>query len=115
MTKTMDTDAVPKLQDAIRELQALCSIPEAPRTIETRSRHAMIHRKLELLPCIQTYNKTPDHEYLTLLIDLRDNFAVRNPTIIESVTSMITEQMVAMYRKAGDLEVSDAIQCIIIY
>jgi len=106
MTTTMDSNAVPTLQDAIHEILALYRIPEAPRTNGPNEWFAMIKRKLKLLPHIQAYNNTSDHEYLAALIKLKDYIADQTLYTIGFVTSMITDQITVMDRKAADLEVT---------
>ena len=106
MTRIMDANAVPTLQDAIQEILALCSNPGAPRATEPNDWHVMIYRKQKLLPRIQAYNNTSDHEYLAALIKLRDDLADQTPIAVGWVTKMITDQVAAMDRKAADLEMN---------
>jgi len=111
MTKIIDPNAVPTLQDAVQEILALCNNSGALRATEPNDWNVMIYRKQKLLPRIQAYNNTSDHEYLAALIKLRDDLADQTPMAVGWVTSMIMDQVAAMDRKAADLEVNIITQC----
>lgn len=106
----MDANVVPTLRDAIQEIVALC-IHGAPRDTEANEWFDMTQGKFKLLPRIQAYNGTPDHEYLGILIKLRDDLDDHSLNALQLVTKLITDQVALMRFKDADLEVDSAAHC----